>query len=164
MLEYPDPAKSPTQGFAKGGRMKSINMGRVFLGGLLAGVLINISEFLLHTVVLRRDFEEAMRTLNRPSAMTGGQTLVWIIFGFVIGIASVWLYAAIRPRYGPGAGTAARAGLAVWFFGSLLTAIADSNLGLFPSNILIVSAIWELVQSVVATILGAWLYREEGAA
>ncbi len=144
--------------------MKSINTGRVLLGGLLAGVLINISEFLLHTVVLRRDFEEAMRTLNRPSAMTGGQTLVWIIFGFLIGIASVWLYAAIRPRYGPGAGTAARAGLAVWFFGSLLTAIADSNLGLFPSNVLVVSAVWELVQSVIATILGAWTYKEERAA
>jgi hypothetical protein len=141
--------------------MKPINMGRVLLGGLLAGVLINISEFLLHTVVLKKDFEEAMRTLNRPNAMTGGQTLVWIIFGFVIGIGSVWLYAAIRPRYGPGAATAARAGVAVWFFGSLLAAIADANLGLFPGNVLVVSAIWELVQSVVATILGAWTYREE---
>jgi len=141
--------------------MKSINMGRVLLGGLLAGVLINISEFLLHTVVLRRDFEEAMRTLNRPVPMTGGHTLVWIIFGFVIGIVSVWLYAAIRPRYGPGAGTAARAGLAVWFIGSLLTAIADANLGLFPGNVLVVSTFWELVQSVVATILGAWAYKEE---
>jgi len=141
--------------------MKSINMGRVFLGGLLAGVLINISEFLLHTVVLKKDFEEAMRMLNRPNAMTGGQTLVWIIFGFVIGIGSVWLYAAIRPRYGPGAATAARAGVAVWFFGSLLAAIADANLGLFPSNVLVVSAIWELVQSVIATILGAWAYKEE---
>ena len=141
--------------------MKPINMGRVLLGGLLAGVLINISEFLLHTVVLKKDFEEAMRMLNRPNAMTGGQTLVWIIFGFVIGIGSVWLYAAIRPRYGPGAATAARAGVAVWFFGSLLAAIADANLGLFPGNVLVVSAIWELVQSVVATILGAWTYREE---
>ena len=143
--------------------MRSINMGRVFLGGLLAGVIINISEFILHAVVLKKDLEEAMRAMNRTLPMTGVHTLVWIVFGFVIGIGSVWLYAAIRPRYGPGAATAARAGLTVWFFGSLLAAIADANLGLFPSNVLVVSAIWELAQSVLATILGAWLYKEESA-
>jgi len=46
--------------------------------------------------------------------------------------------------------------VAVWFFGSLLSAIAEANLGLFQGNVLVVSLIWELVQSVVATILGAW--------
>ena len=37
-----------------------------------------------------------------------------IVMTFVLGIASVWLYAAIRPRFGPGAATAVCAGLAVW--------------------------------------------------
>jgi hypothetical protein len=143
--------------------MRSINMGRVFLGGLLAGVFINISEFLLHAVVLKKDLEDAMRSLNRTLPMTGGQTAVWVLFGFAIGIASVWLYAAIRPRYGPGAGTASRAAVAVWFFGSLLGAIGNANLGLFPSNVLVVGVIWELVQTVIATMLGAWAYKEETA-
>jgi hypothetical protein len=30
----------------------------------------------------------------------------------------MWLYAAIRPRYGPGPKTAAVAGFALWFIGS----------------------------------------------
>jgi hypothetical protein len=143
--------------------MKSINMGRVFLGGLLAGVIINISEFILHAVVLKKDFEEAMKAMNRPAEMSGGQMTVWIIFGFAVGIAAVWLYAAIRPRYGPGAGTAARAGVAIWFFADLLAAVAQANLGLFQSNLLVVPAIWTLVEQIVATVAGAWLYREDAA-
>lgn len=143
--------------------MRSINIGRVFLGGLLAGVIINISEFLLHAVVLKRDLEEAMRSMNRPATMTGGQMAVWIILSFAIGIAVVWLYAAIRPRYGPGAGTAARAGLAAWFFGSLVAAVVQANLGLFGGNLIVVPVVWTLVESVVATVAGAWLYKEDGA-
>ena len=144
--------------------MKSINMGRVFLGGLLAGVIINISELILNALVLKKDFEEAMKAMNRPPEMTGGQMTVWIIFGFALGIAAVWLYAAIRPRYGPGAGTAARAGVAVWFFADLLAVVAQANLGLFQSNLLVVPAIWTLVEQIVATVAGAWLYREDTVA
>lgn len=141
--------------------MKSINMGRVVLGGLLAGVIINISEFILHAFVLKKDFEEAMKAMNRPAEMTGGQMTVWIIFGFAVGIGSVWLYAAIRSRYGAGAATAARAGVAVWFFADLLAVVAQANLGLFQSNLLVVPAIWTLVEQIVATVAGAWLYKED---
>ncbi len=144
--------------------MKSINMGRVFLGGLLAGVVINISEWILNGIVLKKDFEEEMRSLNRMEAMTGGQTVVWVLFGFAVGIAAVWLYAAIRPRYGPGPGTAARAGLAVWFFANLLSTVAMANLRIFHGNTLVVPVIWTLVQQVVATVVGAWLYREDAVA
>jgi len=35
------------------------------------------------------------------------------------------------------------------------------NMGIFPFNALPV--VWELVQAIVATIIGAWLYKEEGA-
>jgi hypothetical protein len=34
--------------------MKKINMGRVLLGGLIAGVVLNIGEFLLNGVVLAK--------------------------------------------------------------------------------------------------------------
>jgi hypothetical protein len=144
--------------------MKPINFGRVILGGLLAGVIINISEFLLHAVVLKKDLEDAMRSLNRTTPMGGGQFAVWILFGFVVGIAAVWLYAAIRPRYGPGPGTAVRAGVTVWFFQSLLPSIAMANLGLFEGKLVIVPVIWVLVEQIIATNAGAWLYKEEGTA
>ena len=51
--------------------MGKINWTRVILGGLVAGVIINISEFLLNGVVLAKDMEAAMRALGRQ--MGAGQ-------------------------------------------------------------------------------------------
>jgi hypothetical protein len=141
--------------------MKGINLGRVILGGLVAGVLINISEFVLNTIVLKADMEAGMKALGKTVPQSGGTIAVWTILGFAMGIASVWLYAAIRPRYGAGAGTAARAGVIVWFFGSLVCTVVIVNMGLFPFSPLPV--VWELAQAIIATTIGAWLYKEEGA-
>lgn len=58
----------------------------------------------------------------------------WIVMGFVFGIAAVWLYAAIRPRYGAGIGTPVRAGIAVWSFASLYLIVIIVNLGVFAFN------------------------------
>ena len=45
--------------------MSRINFGRVVLGGLLAGILINISEYLRYDVVMRGEFEAGMQALAR---------------------------------------------------------------------------------------------------
>lgn len=139
--------------------MGRINWGRVLLGGIVAGLVINVSEFILNAVVLRADLEAAMADLGR-SADTASIP-VWVLYAFVLGIAAVWLYAAIRPRFGPGPGTAIRAGLAVWFFVYLLSSVAMLNMGLFPTRLTSISAIWGLVEVLIATVLGAWVYREE---
>jgi len=78
----------------------------LFAGGLVAGIVVNISEFLLNGVVLKKDYEIIMKSMNKPTEMTALQGTVWIVYCFVVGIAAVWLYAAIRSRYGASAGTA----------------------------------------------------------
>jgi hypothetical protein len=138
--------------------MGRINFSRVVLGGILAGILINISEYLRYDVVLRGEFEEGLRALGRGLPKGAAVATVWTLWGFALGIAAVWLYAAIRPRYGPGAATAVRAGLAVWFFTSLLAIIAMRAMGLF--SISPVALVWTLIECVAATLAGAWLYRE----
>jgi hypothetical protein len=40
--------------------MNKINMGRVILGGLLAGLAMNVSEFVLHAVALGADGQKLM--------------------------------------------------------------------------------------------------------
>jgi hypothetical protein len=142
--------------------MGKINWGRVFLGGIVAGLVINLSETLLNAVVFKNDMAEAMRALGKnPEAMMTGSTMaVWILWGFLAGIGAVWGYAAIRPRFGPGARTAAIAGVAAWFFVCFLTNIAMMNMGLFPQRIIMIGLVWGLVEMVVATVAGAWLYKE----
>jgi hypothetical protein len=140
--------------------MKSINWGRVILGGIAAGVVVNISEYVLNEIVLKTQMEEAMKALGKGMP-TGSMVIpVWILWSFVMGVAAVWLYAAIRPRYGAGPMTAAKAGVAVWVLAQLLSCIAFANLGIFPLNG--VMLVWTLVEAVVATVAGAWVYKEEG--
>ncbi len=143
--------------------MRSINWGRVILGGIVAGIVVNISEFLLHAVVLKTAGEEAMKALGKTVSMTGATIAIWLIWGFLFGIAAVWLYAAIRPRYGAGPGTAAKAGIGAWFFAHFLCAIVFMNMGLFPSGSMTVPLIWTLVEAIVATVVGAWAYKEAEA-
>ena len=142
--------------------MSRVNWGKVFLGGLVAGLIINLGEFLFHAVIFKTQVEEAMRALGKdPQAAGGGSAIViWFIMGFLSGIAAVWLYAAIRPRFGPGAKTAVIAGVAFWFFYVFLSSVAMMNLGIFPQNMLVTGLVWGLVELILATLVGAWMYKE----
>jgi len=140
--------------------MGKINWGRVILGGLAAGVVINLSEWVLNDMVLKEQWAEAMKALGKTGEMTAKNIVVWNIWGFLAGIGAVWLYAAIRPRFGPGAGTAVKAGLAVWFFAHFLWTLGMWNMGLFPQNALMIGTAWALVETIVAAVVGGWVYKE----
>jgi hypothetical protein len=140
--------------------MGKINWGRVILGGLAAGIVINLSEWLLNGVVLKEQWAESMKALGKSGEVTANQIIVWNIWGFLLGIGLVWLYAAIRPRFGPGAGTAVKAGLAVWFFAHFLWTLGSWNMGLFPQNALMIAVAWSLVETIVAAVVGGWVYKE----
>jgi len=142
--------------------MGRINWGRVFLGGLLAGVVINVGEFLFHAVLFKDQVAEMMRALGKDPAtvMTGGAVVIWNILGFLVGIGAVWGYAAIRPRFGAGAKTAMIAGIAVWYFSRFLGAIGEMNMGMASQKMIMTGLVWGLVEIVIATIVGGWAYKE----
>ena len=138
--------------------MGKINWARVLLGGLLAGLVINVFEFIENGKVLAREWEAAMKALGHtfaPSAIA-----VFVLWGFLGGFTAVWLYAAIRPRFGPGPGTAAIAGIAYWYAGYFLPFLGAMSEGLFPMRLLMITLCVGLVEVLIATELGAWLYRE----
>ena len=141
--------------------MAHTNRGRVILGGLLAGLVINIVEFVTNGVVLREEWGRTMQALGKPAELSTGAIVIFNIWGFLLGIAAVWLYAAIRPRYGAGPTTAIRAGLATWAVAVFLANLGNYPLGLFPTRLLVISSSVALVEIVVATLVGAWLYKEE---
>ena len=139
--------------------MSRLNFGRVILGGLLAGLVINCSEFVLNTIVIAADMEAAMKALNRPPM--DSQMIMWfVVAAFALGIAAVWLYAAIRPRFGPGVKTAVTAGLAVYVLAYAYPSVFVAVINIFPTRPLIISLVWGLPEIVIASIAGAWLYTE----
>lgn len=141
--------------------MGKVNWVRVILGGLLAGVIINVFEFIVNGLLLAKDMQAAISALGKQ--MGGGQLLMFAVWGFLVGIFAVWLYAGIRPRYGAGLKTALCAGLAVWCLGYLLADVTPLALKLFPIRLTVIGLAVGLVEVSVGTLAGAWLYREQTA-
>ncbi len=141
--------------------MKQINWSRVLLGGIVAGIIIDVVEFVLHGVVLASDWRQAMAALGRPMEETVGAMVFYVLLGLVYGVLAIWLYAAIRPRYGAGPKTALWAGFAVWLLGYFLPTLGWGPMGLFPGQLLRIALLAGLAEILVATLAGAWLYKEE---
>jgi len=109
------------------------------------------------TALLGRDFAALPNNhLGTPSA---GFVLFNIAVDLLEGISILWLYAAIRPLYGPGARTAIIAAFAWWFIVSLGDA-AWCSFGFFPPGTVIPLMIGTLPALILATIAGARFYRE----
>lgn len=139
--------------------MNSINLGRVLLGGLLAGLVLNVGEFLLNDVVLGAQMREFFARYTIPEP--GGSFLVAAVtLTLAVGIVLVFLYALIRPRLGPGVKTAIIAGLIMWFGIYVYTGVVNGLLFGVPASAMLIGLIWGLLEYVVAAIAGAWVYKE----
>ncbi len=140
--------------------MGKINIGRVILGGIVAGIVADILGYLVDGVWLAQRWNYGMARLGHENLATG--QIVWFnIFGLVGGLFAVWFYAAIRPRFGAGIKTAICAGVAVWFIGTLLpNASFMWAAKLFPNHLTLYTTLGALVEVVVGTVAGAALYKE----
>jgi len=139
--------------------MGNINLGRVILGGIVAGIIVNAFEFVLNGVLLASQWTDLMASINRP--VLGVREIVCFnIFGFAMGLVAVWTYAAIRPRFGAGVKTAIYAGALTWVTAYFLATTTPVIMGVFPLRMACVLVAVGLVEIVVATIVGAWLYKE----
>jgi len=141
--------------------MGKINWARALIGGLVAGVVVNVLWYATWVLLARPMVSDALQAIGHPLQESAGMGFVMLVLGFLIGIVATWLYAAIRPRFGPGPGTATMAGVAA---GLLLAVMPDigwgSTLRMIPATVWVTDAIATLVIVVIATIVGAWLYKE----
>ena len=106
--------------------MSKINWGRVIGGGLLAGLVINVVEYLVNGLWLAADWAAAMKALGKSAEYGAAQIVVFNLWGFAMGVFAVWLYAAIRPRFGAGPTTAYTAAVAAWVPAYLMEKVANS--------------------------------------
>jgi hypothetical protein len=139
--------------------MGKISWKGVILGGLLAGVVLNVFDWAVYGMWLKNDFAAAMQALGKgamPDSLIG-----WFVFlDFVYGIALLWVYAAIRPRFGAGVKTAVIAGFVVWLFIAFLHGLGEAPMGLLPQRLYVLPTIIALFQIPIATAVGAYLYKE----
>ena len=140
----------------------AINTSKVVVGGLAAGVVANIVGYLGFGVMLGQRMEAeavAVAPALQGRGMSSGAITTNVIAGFVLGLLLVWLYAAMRPRFGPGLTTATYAALVVWICGGLFH-LDWLVVGMMTTATFVLAALVGLAQVLLPAWLGAWLYKE----
>lgn len=137
----------------------AVNYGKVATGGVVAGVVMTASEFVLNEFVIAEEMAAAFASMN-VAEPTGSVIAVFIAVVFVIAFMTMWLYAIMRPVCGAGPKTAAYAGLFMWFPYYAAPAIAFCAMGMVPTSTTVVSVVWGAVGMALAGVAGAWLYSD----
>ncbi|MBI4410033.1 MAG: hypothetical protein HY561_10020 [Gemmatimonadetes bacterium] len=140
--------------------MGKINGTKVLVGGLLAGVVFNIGETILNAVVIREQFGAILERYGLPE-MEGAIIGLFVLMMFLLGILSVWLYAAMRPRFGAGPRTAVYTGLTVWFLSYFFPMVGLTAMGFWDWSLFGITEIWGFAEILLGTLAGAWAYKEE---
>jgi len=144
--------------------MSNISTGRVILGGIVAGIVSDVLDYLVDGVWLAPRWNAGLKALGH-GGFAPNQWIGFDLLGIAGGLVAIWIYAAIRPRFGPGVATAIKAGVAVWILGTLLPNAAFMYLGgLFPHHLTLYTTVGGLFEVVIGTIAGAILYRESSGA
>ncbi len=135
---------------------------RILIPGLAAGLVLNVIDFVSNMFLLGGRTQNDLLAvnpilwdaLNRPSLIA-----VFVAIDFVLGILLVWLYAAIRPRFGPGPATAIRAGLFAWLLSTLMWSFFYL-MGVYSGATFALSGVVALVNMLAAAWMGGRLYSE----
>lgn len=139
--------------------MAEMRMGRVIVGGLVAGLIVNIGETILNVPLAGEEMAQALQARNLPP-VGGGAIGYFVIMCFVLGVLMVWTYAAVRPRLGPGPKTAVIVAVLVWFMTLVWSGGSQVAMGIMPLSLTLFGLVWGLGELVIASLVGAKLYRE----
>lgn len=142
--------------------MTKINMGRVILGGLLAGFVINVISFVNNSVIVSNKIMEAQRAGRFIEQPRFPFLPAWLVVMFLVGIGLVWLYAAVRPRLGPGPATAILVGVVVGLIAGVPDNMANAAWGTTGRYLPFMWMMERVVSYGLGTVAGAWQYKEPG--
>ena len=140
--------------------MGKINLGRAALGGIAAAIVIDVWEGIMRGVVLRERGGAIMAALGKSAEASMKQIVAFNVWGLVVGLLTVWLYAAIRPRLGAGPKTAVIAGLFVWALVFALGVMPIVFTHLLPVGFGAITICAEAVMMLIAGLAGGALYKE----
>lgn len=141
--------------------MTRINMARVVVAGLAAGLVMNIIDFATGFTILAEGGKANLIRLNLDPALmeTTAGIVPWVIVDFLFGILLTFTYAAMRPRFGPGPKTALVSGFTLY---AAVTVVLYGflSLGIFTPDFFVLSSVCAVVSTLAGSVTGAALYKE----
>jgi hypothetical protein len=145
--------------------MAAVNKKRVWLGTLVGGVVWTAWSSFMNLVVLMPRYAAAQgadQMLKQPRypLFIG----YWFITLFVLTYILIWIYVSVRLTLGPGPLTAFRVGFLFGFAAAFPMSLSIATWATFSRVIALGWACDLWVGAILATLAGAWLYRDQPAA
>jgi len=144
--------------------VENINFNRLLIGGVVAGIICFVGDGFVHGMLLADRWTGVMTALGRQAGDMGrrhpGYFATYDLFK---GLVAVAIYVGIRPRFGPGIGTALIAAVTVWLLVIPIPLLGLLPMEFFSAGFAATWAAYGIIPIVVGTLAGAWLYREPGS-
>lgn len=140
-----------------------MNTKGILIAGAAAGFVMNAIDIVVNMMVADQGLVAHLSQINPvlwQNMNKPGRFIEYVIIDFLFAFALVWLYAAIRPRFGPGPKTALRAAAYGWGLYTV-TQLLFVMMGLFPIRYVAVNALLLLVNYSASALVGGRLYKEE---
>jgi hypothetical protein len=144
----------------------AINTQKVVVGGIVAGVVMIVIDFISNMFILGARMKaesDAFKPGLADQMMQGPAVITNIVMSLILGIALVWTYAAIRPRFGPGLKTATYVAVLFWILAGIFYS-GYLHMGMMSAGLWWSFAFVGLVNFFLSAWAGAKLYSEDSTA
>jgi hypothetical protein len=139
--------------------MGGINVTRWLAGGFVAGIVMWLIEGVA-SMFYMEEMQASLDALGLKMEMTAGMWVTTVLVSLIAGLVIVFFYAAARPRFGAGPRTAIIVAVGLFLGGYLLSLIGYGMMGMFPTRLLVTWGVIGLVETILVSLAGAWVYRE----
>ena len=141
--------------------MSRVNWIRLIIGGVIASVILFLTDGFFHERVVVADWMAVFAALGaRPPTETPINLLYFAIYEVGRGFLAMILYVLMRSYRKPGPKTAVVAGIIVWLAFSVTGPAQFIPLGFFSHALWLKVGAFHLITSITATIAGAAIYRD----
>lgn len=141
--------------------MPNLNWNRIIIGGLVAAIILFLTDGFFHEKVVGDDWNAVYAALGaREPTESAGSMLYFAIFELGRGFIAIFIYALMRGPFNPGPKTAALAGIVAWLAFSLTGPAQFIPLGFYSHALWGKVGAFQLITSIVATIAGAAIYKD----
>ena len=141
--------------------MTKISWGRLFIGGLIAAVILFLTDGFLHEKLVKEYWQYLYHGLGaRPPEAHNLSMLYFFVFELGRAFLAILLYVLMRPLYGPGPKAAVISAVAAWLVCSVTGPAEFIPLGFYAKRLWLMVAGYQLVTSILANVIAAWIYRD----
>ncbi|MBA3646580.1 MAG: hypothetical protein H0W63_10440 [Gemmatimonadaceae bacterium] len=140
-----------------------MNMSKVLVGGVIAGIVMLVVDFISNMYILGPKANAEMEAFKPGLSATmqqGSGMIGYIFVDVILGIVLIWVYAAIRPRFGPGPKTAFIAAVMLWLV-SCVSYYGYLQMGMMSTALWSEFALVGLISLSLAAMAGAKFYSED---